>query len=136
MKRTDLPTPCFIVSEAALRHNLEILSGVQKRTSCMVLLAQKAFSMYRVYPLIAKYLSGASASGLYEAKLAHEEMGGENHVFSPAYTKEEMNELVKICDHIVFNSFAQLEQHRTACLQAGVSIGIRVNPECSTQQGA
>ncbi len=135
MKRTELPTPCFLVSEAALRHNLEILSALQKRTGCRVLLAQKAFSMFRVYPLIAQYLSGASASGLFEARLAHEEMGGENHVFSPAYTDAEMCELVKICDHIVFNSFAQLERHRAACERAGVSIGIRVNPECSTQEG-
>ena len=135
MKRTDLPTPCFVVSVSALRHNLEILAGVQKRTGVKILLAQKAFSMFRVYPLIAEYLSGASASGLFEARLAREEMGKENHVFSPAYTDDEMRELVKICDHVVFNSFAQLERHRAACEQAGVSIGIRVNPECSTQAG-
>lgn len=135
MKRSELPTPCFVVSEAALRHNLEILSALQKRTGVKILLAQKAFSMHRVYPLVREYLSGASASGLYEARLAREEMGGENHVFSPAYTEDEMRELVKICDHIVFNSFAQLEQHRAACEKAGVSFGIRVNPECSTQQG-
>lgn len=122
-----------MVGEAELKHNLEILAGVQKRTGAKVLLAQKAFSMYRVYPLIAQYLSGACASGLYEARLAREHMGGENHVFSPAYTAAEMNELVKICDHVVFNSFSQLEWHRAACLAAGVSIGLRVNPACSTQ---
>ena len=93
MKRHELPTPCFVVDEAALRHNLKILTGVQTRTGAKVLLAQKAFSMYRVYPLIKQYLSGACASGLYEARLAHEEMGGENHVFSPAYTAAEMQEL-------------------------------------------
>ena len=133
VKRSELPTPCFVVDEAALRHNLEILAGVQKRTGAKILLAQKAFSMYRVYPLIAQYLSGACASGLYEARLANEEMGGENHVFSPAYTAAEMNELVKICDHVVFNSFSQLERHRAVCEEAGVSCGIRVNPACSTQ---
>jgi len=135
MNRSELPTPCFLVDEAALKQNLEILSGVSKRTGCKILLAQKAFSMFRVYPLIARYLSGASASGLFEARLAHEEMGGENHVFSPAYTNEEMRELVTICDHIVFNSFAQLERHRPVWQAANVSVGIRVNPECSTQQG-
>ena len=135
MKRNELPTPCFVVGEAELKHNLEILAGVQKRTGARILLAQKAFSMHRVYPLIAEYLSGACASGLYEARLARDEMGGENHVFSPAYTAAEMQELVAICDHIVFNSFAQLEQHRAACLAAGVSFGIRVNPACSTQEG-
>ncbi len=135
MRRRELPTPCFIVDEAKLRHNLEILSGVMKRTGCKILLAQKAFSMFRVYPLVREYLTGASASGLYEARLSHEEMGGENHVFSPAYTDAEMCELVTICDHVIFNSFSQLERHRAACKEAGVSVGIRVNPECSTQEG-
>jgi len=135
MNRSELPTPCFVVSEAALKQNLGILSGVSQRTGCKILLAQKAFSMFRVYPLIARYLSGASASGLFEARLAHEEMGGENHVFSPAYTDEEMRELVQICDHIVFNSFSQLERHRPVWQASGASVGIRVNPECSTQEG-
>ena len=135
MKRNELPTPCFVVDEAALKHNLTILAGVQNRTGAKILLAQKAFSMYRVYPLIARYLSGACASGLYEARLAHEHMGGENHVFSPAYTADEMQELVTICDHVVFNSFSQMEKHRATCEKAGVSYGIRVNPECSTQEG-
>jgi len=135
MNRSELPTPCFVVSEAALRQNLQILSGVSQRTGCHILLAQKAFSMFRVYPLIARYLSGASASGLFEARLAHEAMGGENHVFSPAYTEDEMRELVQICDHIVFNSFSQLERYRALWQESGVSVGIRVNPECSTQQG-
>ncbi len=134
MRREDLPTPCYLVDEAALIRNLEILAGVQRRTGCRVLLAQKAFSMYRVYPLIAQYLSGAAASGLFEARLAHEEMGGENHVFSPAYTQEEMAELVTLCDHIIFNSFAQLETHRPVWHNAAVSVGVRVNPEHSTQQ--
>jgi carboxynorspermidine decarboxylase len=124
-----------VVSEAALKRNLEILRGVQERTGAKILLAQKAFSMFRVYPLIARYLSGASASGLYEARLAHEEMGGENHVFSPAYTESEMRQLAGICDHIVFNSFAQLEAHRSIWQSANVSVGVRVNPECSTQHG-
>ena len=90
MKRNELPTPCFVVGEAELKHNLEILAGVQRRTGAKILLAQKAFSMFHAYPLIKQYLSGACASGLYEARLAHEAMGGENHVFSPAYRAEEM----------------------------------------------
>ncbi|MPM73266.1 Carboxynorspermidine/carboxyspermidine decarboxylase [bioreactor metagenome] len=124
-----------MVSEPALKHNLEILAGVQKRAGCKILLAQKAFSMYRTYPLIAQFLAGACASGLYEARLAKEEMGGENHVFSPAYTDQEMRELVTLCDHIVFNSFSQLERHRAVWQSGGASVGIRVNPGCSTQQG-
>ena len=131
-----LRTPVYVVDEAALIHNLEILQGVQQRTGCHILLAQKAFSMFRVYPLIGRYLAGATASGLFEARLAHEGMPGrENHVFSPAYTPEEMQEIVQICDHISFNSLRQLEHHRPVWEAAGVSVGLRVNPECSTQEG-
>ena len=131
-----LRTQVYVVDEAALIHNLEILQKVQQRTGCHILLAQKAFSMFRVYPLIGRYLAGATASGLFEARLAHEEMPGrENHVFSPAYTPEEMREIVQICDHISFNSLAQLEAHRPIWEAAGVSVGLRVNPEHSTQEG-
>ena len=131
-----LQTPVYVVDEAALVHNLKILQGVQQRTGCHILLAQKAFSMFRVYPLIGQYLAGATASGLFEARLAYEEMPGkENHVFCPAYTPEEMEEIVQICDHISFNSLAQLEAHRPVWEKAGVSVGLRVNPEHSTQEG-
>ena len=131
-----LRTPVYVVDESALRRNLEILAGVQQRTGCRILLAQKAFSMFRVYPLIGQYLAGATASGLFEAQLAYEEMPGkENHVFSPAFTPEEMARIVRICDHISFNSIAQLETHRPVWQAAGISVGLRVNPEHSTQEG-
>lgn len=131
-----LRTPVYVVDEAALKQNLTILADVQQRTGCHILLAQKAFSMFRVYPLIGQYLAGATASGLYEARLAHEEMSGkENHVFCPAYTTEEMKELVEICDHISFNSLAQLEAHRAVWQNSKASVGLRVNPEHSTQEG-
>ena len=80
-----VPTPAYVVEENRLVHNLEILAGLQERTGCHVLLAQKCFSMYHFYPLISRYLSGATASGLYEARLAYQELPGENHIFSPAY---------------------------------------------------
>lgn len=135
-KEPGLRTPVYVVDEAALVHNLTILQGVQQRTGCHILLAQKAFSMFRVYPLIGQYLSGATASGLYEARLAHEEMPGrENHVFCPAYTPEEMEQLVEICDHISFNSLSQLEAHRAVWQNSGANVGLRVNPEHSTQEG-
>lgn len=108
----ELKTPVYLVDEKRIEDNLRILKGVEERTGCHILLAQKAFSMFRIYPLIRKYISGATASGLFEARLAHEEMGGENHVFSPAFTHEEMVELCEICDHISFNSLRQLELHR------------------------
>ena len=131
-----LQTPVYVVDELALRRNLEILSGVQRRTGCHILLAQKAFSLFYAYPLIGRYLAGTTASGLFEARLAHEEMPGrENHVYSPAYTPAEMAELVAICDHISFNSLAQLEAHRPLWQGSHASVGLRVNPEHSTQEG-
>ena len=128
-------TPCYIVDEKKLRSNLEILKRVQEEADCKILLAQKAFSMFRVYPLIGEYLAGTTASGLFEARLGYEEMGRENHIFSPAYREEEMEEILKYCGHVVFNSPAQLKKYRERAKQAGRSIGLRVNPERSTQEG-
>lgn len=133
MKINELPTPCYVIDENIIEENCKVLADVMKKTGCHVLLAQKAFSNYALYPLIGKYLLGTTASGLYEARLGREEMGRENHVFAPAYKDEDMDELVKICDHIVFNSISQLEKHKEKC--RNVSIGIRVNPEFSTQNG-
>ena len=137
MERMDrLPTPCYLVDEGLIRRNLEILSSVKERTGCKILLAQKAFSMYALYPLIGKYLDGATASGLFEARLGREEMGKENHIFSPAYREDEFDEITGLCDHIIFNSFAQLEKFGSQALAAGREIGLRINPACSTQDHA
>ena len=131
-----LPTPCYVVDEAALRRNGELLAGVAARTGCKILLAQKAFSNFAVYPLLAGYLAGTEASGLYEARLGAEEMpGGEVHVFCAAYRAEEFSELLQYADHIVFNSLNQLAKFGPAAKAAGKSVGLRVNPECSTQEG-
>ena len=139
-----IKTPAYVVDEKKLRENLECLHRVEEETGCHILLAQKAFSMFRVYPLIGSYLSGTTASGLYEARLGYEEMKKENHVFAPAYKTEDMKELVTICDHIIFNSFAQFEKHKEIISEYNnsqrengnrVSIGMRVNPEFSTQEG-
>jgi len=135
MKFEQLPTPCYVVDESLLEKNLQILHGVMERTGCKIILAQKAFSMFAMYPLIGKYLSGTAASGLYEARLGHEEMGKENHVFSPAYREDEIDEIIEICDHIIFNSFTQLEKFGDKVRKAGKSVGLRINPECSTQEG-
>ena len=132
---SGLPTPCYIIDEARLIHNLEILKGVQDRTGAKILLAQKAFSCYHVYPLIAQYISGTACSGLFEAKLGYEEMGKENHVFSAAYRESEIDEIISCCGHIIFNSFSQLDRYRDRVLAAGKKIGLRINPEYSTQEG-
>ena len=135
MRKDELRTPCYVVQESKLRKNLEILKSVRQETGCHILLAQKAFSMYSLYPLIGEYLDGATASGLYEARLGYEEMGKENHIFSPAYREDEMDEILTYCDHIIFNSPAQLRKYREKVKRAGRSMGLRINPECSTQEG-
>ena len=91
----DLPTPCYVADEKKLKENLRILQKLEKDTGCHVLLAQKAFSMFSLYPMIGTFISGTTASGLYEARLGREEMGKENHVFAPAYKEADMKELVK-----------------------------------------
>jgi carboxynorspermidine decarboxylase len=132
----EVPTPAYVVEKELLEKNLKILAALQRDTGCHVLLAQKAFSMFHFYPLIRQYLAGTTASGLYEARLAYEEMGGENHIFSPAYQKHDFKEIVKICDHIIFNSFAQWKRFGPAALAHGRECGLRINPEHSTQAHA
>jgi carboxynorspermidine decarboxylase len=134
MRWEELPTPCYVVDISRLKENLEILKGVSSRTGCEILLAQKAFSMYSLYPLIGEYLSGCTASGLYEARLGAEEMGKENHIFSPAYRNEEFPEICDLCSHIIFNSFSQLKKFGPLAARRGRSLGLRLNPEYSTQE--
>ena len=123
--------PRYVIDEAALRRNLETLKGVSDRTGAKILLAQKAFSCAAAYPLCAEYLAGTTASSLFEARHGHAHFGGETHVFSPAYIPEEMPELLSLVDHIVFNSPRQVALYAGMAREAGVSAGLRVNPEVS-----
>lgn len=132
----NLPTPAYVVEESQLIHNGKILASVMQNTGCKILLAQKAFSNFRFYPLLQPYLSGTEASGLFEARLGAEEMPGkEVHVFCGAYRHEEFTELLQYADHIVFNSPRQLQTFGHQAKKAGKSIGLRINPLCSTQEG-
>ena len=132
----SLPTPCYLLDEAQLRRNGEILLGVQQRTGCKILLAQKAFSNFDLYPVLAPYLAGTEASGLYESRLGREELPEkENHVFCAAYRADEFPELLQYADHIVFNSPSQLAKFGPAAKAAGKSVGLRINPQRSTQDG-
>ena len=133
---STLKTPYYIVDESLIIKNLEILKMVKEEAGCKILLAQKAFSMYYFYPLIGDFLDGATASGLFEAKLGFEEMGKENHIFSSAYFDDEFDEILKICGHIVFNSFNQWEKFKEQALKTDKKFGIRINPQCSTQDHA
>ncbi len=126
-----LKTPCYVVDESLLLKNLELLKEVQDRTGCSILLAQKGFSMYSVYPLIGKYLKGVTSSSLFEAKLGYEEMGKEVHIYAPAYREDEFDEIIKYSDHIVFNSFNQWNKFKYKIKNANkhIECGIRINPE-------
>ena len=130
-----IPSPYFLIDEKKLTENLKILRAVADEAGCKILLAQKAYSIYQTYPLIAKYLSGTAASGVFEARLGREHFAGEVHAFSPAFREEDVKELAALCDHIVFNTPAQIKKYAPLCKEAGVSVGLRVNPECSTQEG-
>ena len=123
--------PRYVIDEAALRRNLEILKDVSDRTGVRILLAQKAFSCAAVYPLCARHLAGTTASSLFEARHGHDSFGGETHVFAPAFVPEEMDELLGLVDHIVFNSPRQVARYGAQARARGVSTGLRVNPEVS-----
>jgi len=131
-----VPSPCFVVDEAAVERNLQILHRVQRESGAKVLAALKAFSMWSLAPLEAKYLSGTCASGLNEARLGREEYGGEVHVFSAAYTEHDLAEILKIADHVVFNSFGQWQRFHPLLQQAKkerphLKYGLRINPRHS-----
>ena len=140
MKINELPTPCYVIDEGKLEDNLKILRYVQDKTGAKILLAQKCFSAFCEYDLIGRYISGTTASGLFEARLGYEKMHKENHVYSPAYREQDMEEICRICDHIIFNSKAQLLKYAPVAdlvrEESGkrLSLGVRINPECSTQK--
>ena len=131
---SSLPTPSYIVDERLLIKNLEKLKSIIDRTGCRILLAQKGFSMFYFYPLIKKYLNGTTASSLYEARLGFEEMGNETHIFNPSYREDEIDEILNMVDHIVFNSFNQWSKYKSLVKsrKREISCGLRVNPEYSS----
>ena len=129
----NIKTPCYILDENALIKNAKLLGEVAERTGCRMLLAQKAFSNYDCYDFLEPYLAGTEASGLFEARLGAEEMPGkEVHVFCAGYRADEFEELLRYADHIVFNSPSQLLRFGLMAKEAGKSVGLRINPECST----
>ncbi len=127
------PSPAYVVDLGRLRHNLAILDDVQKRSGAKILMAMKAFSMWSVFPLIRRTLQGVCASSPWEARLGYEEFGGEVHSFAAAFSENDVKELLQISNHLVFNSFDQLERFRPLWEKerGRVSVGLRVNPEHS-----
>ncbi len=129
----NVPTPSYIVDKQLLQKNLEILTYVKKQTQCKILLAQKGYSQFSLYPFIGEYLDGVTSSSLFEAKLGREYMNSEVHIYAPAYIPSEFKEIISIADHIVFNSTSQYKKYKQQLLKSSkkIDVGIRVNPEFS-----
>ncbi len=128
-------TPFFAIDEKKLIENGKIIKGIMDRTGAKILLALKCFSNYDLFDTLKPYIAGTEASGLYEARLGYEEFGKEVHVFSAGYRDDEFDEILKYADHIVFNSINQLKRFGKKAKDAGKEIGVRINPEFSTQKG-
>ncbi len=126
-----VPTPCFVVDEKAVEHNLRILSDVGAGSGAHVLSALKAFSMFSLAPLIRQHLGGTCASGIFEARLGREEYGGEVATFCAGYKDTDIDEILALSDHIIFNSPAQKDRFLSRAKAAGVQVGLRINPEHS-----
>lgn len=129
---SQVPSPCYVLEESRLIRNLEILKHVEESADVKIICALKGYSFWSTFPLLGKYLAGATASSLNEAKLAREEMNREVHVFAPVYSDAEIDEILSLADHITFNSFGQWMRFREKTLSMGKSAGIRVNPEFSS----
>ncbi|PSL17530.1 carboxynorspermidine decarboxylase [Shimia abyssi] len=125
------PSPCFVIDEVAVTRNLAILKDISNQSGAHVLSALKAFSMFALAPVVRDYLSGTCASGIFEARLAREEYGGEVATFCAGYKESDIDEIVALSDHIIFNSPAQLARFSPRCRAAGKQIGLRINPEHS-----
>lgn len=131
-----VPSPCFVVDRASVEANLQILRYVADKSGARVLSALKAFSMWHLAPLVSQYLHGTCASGVHEARLGHEYYGGEVHVFSAAYSRSDMDALLPMADHLVFNSIGQWQRYREAVFaeqgrRPSLKAGLRINPEHS-----
>lgn len=129
----QVPSPCYVMEEQLLRRNLELISGVAREAGVEIILAFKAFALWKSFPIFKEYISSVTASSVYEARLAYEEFGSRAHAFSPAYTDDEFPEIMRCSSHISFNSLTQFERfyERTKTAGHAISCGIRINPEYS-----
>ena len=131
MDFSKIPSPAYVLEERLLRKNLELIRSVQERSGAAIIVALKGFSMYKMFPMVKEYLSGATASSLNEARLIVEEMGCPAHTYCPAYKEEEFNEMMEYSSHLTFNSLSQYELYKDRVLhhREKISMGLRINPE-------
>lgn len=126
----QIPSPCYVVEESLLRRNLALIRSVAQRADVDIILAFKAFALWKSFPIFREYISHTTASSLFEARLAKEEFGSKAHTYSPAYMEEEFEEILDYSNHITFNSLSQYERFALK-VQGRASVGLRVNPEYS-----
>lgn len=126
---STIPSPCYLCDEALLKRNLELMQHVQQQSGAQIILALKGFSMWSTFPLVRQYLVGCTASSVWEARLAAEEFGREVHAYAPGYKSHQIDTLLPLVNHISFNSLNQWHTYRDRTLAAGVSPGLRINPE-------
>ena len=131
MDYSKIPSPSYVLDEAAFRRNLNLIRSVKERAGVEIILAFKSFALWSVFPIVREYIPYSTASSLAEARLAFEEMGSPAHTYSPAYTDREFPEIVKCSSHITFNSLLQFERLYPQTQFYNVSCGLRINPEFS-----
>ena len=127
----QFPSPCYVVDESRFRRNLALIQSVTQRSGAEIILAFKAFALWKLFPIVREYIGASTASSLAEARLAYEEMGAPAHTFAPVYREDEFDAIAACSSHITFNSLAQYTKYAQRCRQAGISCGLRCNPELS-----
>ncbi|GAA5578236.1 carboxynorspermidine decarboxylase [Porphyromonas gingivalis] len=132
----DIASPAYVLEEDLLRRNLSLIASVADRTGVEIILAFKAYALWRTFPIIREYVPHSTASSVWEARLAFEEMGAPAHTFSPAYTPEEFPEILRYSSHVTFNSLSQYYLLSPMVKNIGVSLGLRINPEYSAVETA
>ena len=134
MTISQIPSPCYVLEEELLRKNLLLIKSIKERAGVNIILAFKAFAMWKAFPIIREYIPYSTASSIFEARLAYEEMGNPAHTYSPAYTEADFPVIMKYSSHITFNSLSQFERFYPMIAANGnrISCGIRINPEFST----
>jgi len=131
MNFDNIPSPTFVLDEKAFRNNLALIKSVKERAEVEIILAFKAFALWKVFPIVREYIPYSTASSLAEARLAFEEMGSKAHTYAPVYTEREFSQIADCSSHITFNSLTQFEKFRAQALGKGISCGLRINPEYS-----